>query len=293
MSDSGQMKEAPQAPDLRIEKGKFYRTRDGRRVGPMRRLPKFGFYVWVDAAEKVVVGGDGRESAIIPTCNDLVAEWTDEPAPEAISPAPEPGEIAPAPWRACPQEGVPGHCFVAQVFDATGRNVVQIDPTDDPSVATSIAAKIAEAVNSAYAPGHTDLMVDPETLDEFLVKNPPPAPSLKNPDAFDGQSWEVAVRCGYEPLAEILIEALDQSQAGKGKERHARGETPFVDQPILSIARMTGVGGPAFQAIKKVQEACGMMELGEHDRAVRELLGAIVYTAATVIAVREDEARHP
>lgn len=117
---------------------------------------------------------------------DIVAYRLVQPdlpaTPTPTEPAREPRErdvdeikIAPAPWRASPQEGAFGHSTVAQVFDANGRIVVQVDPTDDPSVATAIAAKIAEAVNRTFAPGHTDIMVDPETLDDFLKDNPPPS----------------------------------------------------------------------------------------------------------------------
>lgn len=41
--------------------------------------------------------------------------------------------------------------------------------------ASDRANVIAEALNAAFAPGHTDLMVSPEELDDWLEKNPPPA----------------------------------------------------------------------------------------------------------------------
>lgn len=69
------------ATALRIEAGKFYKTRDGRKVGPMF-LQKDSF-VWFDTDPKsghgwydcgsVYKGGDKSDS-------DLIAEWTDEPA---------------------------------------------------------------------------------------------------------------------------------------------------------------------------------------------------------------------
>lgn len=86
---------------------------------------------------------------------------------------------------------------------------------------------------------------------------------------------------GYEDLARILCGAYDQAAHGKGRERHAN-DKPFGEQPILRLAEMTGVGGPAFQAMKKSQEAVSMVERGEHDKAIHELLGAIVYTAAAI-----------
>lgn len=91
---------------------------------------------------------------------------------------------------------------------------------------------------------------------------------------------------GYEPLAGILGEALNQAQAGKGKERHANGKA-FLDQPIMEIGRMVGIGYQTGQAMKKSQEAVGMHNRGEPDRAVAEMLGAINYLAAAILAIRE------
>lgn len=91
---------------------------------------------------------------------------------------------------------------------------------------------------------------------------------------------------GYEPLAGVLREALDQAQAGKGKERHANGKA-FLDQPIMEIGRMVGIGYQTGQAMKKSQEAVGMHSRGEPDRAVAEMLGAINYLAAAILAIRE------
>lgn len=91
---------------------------------------------------------------------------------------------------------------------------------------------------------------------------------------------------GYEALAEVLEEALKQSSHGKGKERHSQAK-PFLQQPICELPRMVGVAGTAYQVMKKTQEAMRLPP----DRAVTELLGAIVYTAATIIVIRENAAR--
>lgn len=95
-----------------------------------------------------------------------------------------------------------------------------------------------------------------------------------------------SVEQGYEPLAEVLQLALDQAQSGKGKERHANGR-PFDRQPIMEIGRMVGLGYPTGQAKKKIQEAVGMSNRDEADRAVNELLGAIIYSAAAILLIRE------
>lgn len=83
----------------------------------------------------------------------------------------------------------------------------------------------------------------------------------------------------YEHLADALRAAYAQSAAGKGKDRHANGR-PFIRQPIMEIGRMVGPGYQTGQAMKKAQEAMGMVARGETERARAELLGAIVYLAA-------------
>lgn len=92
---------------------------------------------------------------------------------------------------------------------------------------------------------------------------------------------------GYEQLAAVLNEALEQASDGKGKERHARGDTPFDRQPICEIGRMVGTGYNVGQAMKKSQEARGMIGRGQPDEAAFEMLGAINYLAAAIILVRE------
>lgn len=93
---------------------------------------------------------------------------------------------------------------------------------------------------------------------------------------------------GYGPLARVLEDAYEQSAAGKGKERHANGR-PFLKQPIMEIGRMLSstCDGQLYQAIKKAQEASGMIAREDFEAAERELLGGIVYLAAAVLLVRE------
>lgn len=89
---------------------------------------------------------------------------------------------------------------------------------------------------------------------------------------------------GYDTLARILGAAFVQSAFGKGKERHANDKA-FDDQPINTIPDLLGplgVGGPAYQVLKKTQEAIGMHQRGENRAAIAEMLGAIVYAAATI-----------
>lgn len=92
----------------------------------------------------------------------------------------------------------------------------------------------------------------------------------------------------YTALADALQAAYAQSASGKGKERHANGR-PFDRQPIMEIGRMVGPGYQIGQAMKKGQEAMGMLSRSEHTRARAELLGAIVYMAAAWVLVGELE----
>jgi hypothetical protein len=105
----------------------------------------------------------------------------------------------------------------------------------------------------------------------------------------------------YRALRLVLDMAFEQAAFGKGKERHAAGGLAFEDQPILQISRMVGYGFASGQAMKKLQEAATILQpkastlqpeastlqYGVHDRAQREILGAIVYAAAAWLWVEE------
>ena len=92
----------------------------------------------------------------------------------------------------------------------------------------------------------------------------------------------VSVEDGYESLFKILVDALNQAQSGKGKERHATGES-FDHQPIMVIADMVGEGYQLGQAIKKLQESQRLDKVA----AIRERLGAINYIAASIIRLEK------
>lgn len=93
---------------------------------------------------------------------------------------------------------------------------------------------------------------------------------------------------GYEPLAQELMAAYIQASTGKGKERHAN-DKPFDRQPILEVARIVGPGFQTGQAMKKLGEATQMFQRGEIDRAIHEIHGAMVYCAAAVVRMKEDQ----
>lgn len=91
------------------------------------------------------------------------------------------------------------------------------------------------------------------------------------------------VEPGYELLAAILDEALEQAQAGKGKERHSAGE-PFHEQPITQISFLLGSSDFNLgQAVKKLRESKRLPPA----RRRAERLGAINYIVASII-VDED-----
>lgn len=83
---------------------------------------------------------------------------------------------------------------------------------------------------------------------------------------------------GYHGLSNVLADALDQAQLGKGHERHAQ-DKPFGEQPMQKLIELHGRGFAYGQAGKKAQES----ERLSYEAARRELLGAIVYIAGAVI----------
>lgn len=80
----------PQPPakePLRIEAGKFYLTRDGRKVGPMRRWSDEAIHRWEadDDDLSYIWADDGTEiDSDIDDSADLVAEWTEPQSTKEI-----------------------------------------------------------------------------------------------------------------------------------------------------------------------------------------------------------------
>ena len=83
----------------------------------------------------------------------------------------------------------------------------------------------------------------------------------------------------YGRLEEVLAKAAEQASAGKGAERHADGQR-FEDQPIMWIEREFK-SFQLGQAVKKIHESQRLAP----EAAARELLGAINYLAAKVVAL--------
>ena len=98
----------------------------------------------------------------------------------------------------------------------------------------------------------------------------------------------VKVDDNYLPLLEVLIKALDQAQFGKGKQRHGKGEIPFIEQRIMNISKSLKDPksyGLLFQACKKLEEGQGL----DRDARIFERLGAIIYIAASIIRAESGE----
>jgi hypothetical protein len=112
-----------------------------------------------------------------------------------------------------------------------------------------------------------------------------PPQIFKQDDTYAGLLLRMDVP-GYEALARQLHAAYLQSASGKGRERHAN-DLPFHEQPIMQIARMSGIGGHVYQVGKKAQEAGSMVSRGEFDRAIEEFKGVIVYAAAAMLLASE------
>ena len=91
------------------------------------------------------------------------------------------------------------------------------------------------------------------------------------------------VEKGYESLAEVLVEALEQAQHLKGFACHANN-LPFLEQEIIKEGRTLGLMGHVFQIRKKVREAANCPDPA---RAIEDILGAMVYSAAMILLIRE------
>lgn len=97
---------------------------------------------------------------------------------------------------------------------------------------------------------------------------------------------EFKVEPGYEELAQFMQEALNQAQAGKGKERHAN-KRPFINQTLMNNTRAVGTGYPCGQAMKKAEELHGMVQRGKYHQAIEEAYGAAIYLLATALYISE------
>jgi len=92
----------------------------------------------------------------------------------------------------------------------------------------------------------------------------------------------------YAPLKRVLMTAYNHAAVGKGRERHSHGGD-FLNQDIMAIARVHGIGFQTGQAEKKDRESHGMINKSEYRSAKPKLLGAINYLAAAYLLIEEKE----
>lgn len=144
------------------------------------------------------------------------------------------------------------------------------------------ACRITEQANEAKERAEL-LAKEVSELNRLLAVTPMEVP--RSAEEVIVAKWSaLPVPSGYETLTSVLEEAINQAANGEGLERHADGR-PFHDQPIMREALAVGLGFPAGQARKKILEAVRCCD-NHPERAVADLLGAINYTVALVIAIR-------
>lgn len=238
---------------MQIEEGKYYRAKSGKKVGPMtstsgdRSIDRWRGYI--DGSGLSYWHDNGSQWSSRESPNDLVAEWVDEPSLK----------IEEGSWYITAGEGIVGPMIGlgGGIFCEHGR----------------IAKQWRE--DGTYWNGMGD-----NGENRIVRKWTGPTPSTSVALVSEPAGPD------YEPLEAILCAALAQAASGKGKERHANGKD-FIRQPIMEIGRMVGPGYQTGQAMKKAQEAMGMVARDQHDRAEAELLGAINYLAAAILLIRE------
>jgi hypothetical protein len=113
------------------------------------------------------------------------------------------------------------------------------------------------------------------------------ASELAMPGPVDACEARLEAEPGYERLAEVLDEALEQAQSGKGHERHAGVGEAFHDQQIVQLGAW--MGSTHFEVGQACKKAIESTRLGG-ERGRRELLGAINYLAAAVLLIDDEKA---
>lgn len=99
---------------------------------------------------------------------------------------------------------------------------------------------------------------------------------------------EAFTRATAHPLELVFNDAVAQAASGKGNERHGNG-ADFLEQPWVSLTEGFGIGGPMFQASKKLRESMKFYHAKEYDRFEREVLGALNYAAMAVLHARKEK----
>lgn len=120
--------------EMKIEAGKYYKTRDGRKVGPMREIDReLTDYPWTDQIEEMPMQryNDWGEEVGEPSSHDLISEWQDE---------------APSPIRTVTRRQiVPGVYGSLHVYNDGTYGVIDSNP-DNIREAAHILNQIAEVL---------------------------------------------------------------------------------------------------------------------------------------------------
>lgn len=127
--------------ELRIVEGRFYKTRDGQKVGPLRRGENDNDAYWVSPRGQLGGGygcawyEDGVFWRVNESPNDLVAEWVDSPVRTVTR-----------------KEIVPGVYGIVEVGDADRNEVaVSLDAgwhkADELRAAATVLNELADALS--------------------------------------------------------------------------------------------------------------------------------------------------
>jgi hypothetical protein len=135
---------------MNIEAGKYYRTRDGQKVGPMCHPEPDSQFCWnVLGARRgrwSDTGVDGEAAGHVKKATgDLIAEWTDAPDLTAIT---TPKAL---PWARVSVEGfdadgsdrlfdIGGTDGLVVVWDSNGAALLSVDPANARALASALTA---------------------------------------------------------------------------------------------------------------------------------------------------------
>lgn len=90
----------------------------------------------------------------------------------------------------------------------------------------------------------------------------------------------------YQKLVEVLEQAYLRASEGKGHKHHSHGEA-FEEQWIVRGTKVFTIGGPLFQAGKKLEQVMKMDEENYPVEAIiDELLDVINYSAGAIIHLK-------
>lgn len=262
---------------LTLVTGEFYSNRRGSKVGPViaTKNSEYPFRI-AGLNGGTFYTSDGRVYPDKPSIMDLVAPWVDPMATPAPVPSArlrdQPINLAEVPKTAL---ALAESCAARVAKTSTPTTRAKRDPVEVKISRAKAYEKVKEDLAKMDAEKSSKQTIAVVKKDNVESQNP----MKTSIEATSDHS-------GYEKLVAVLNDALHQASQGKGKDRHAN-DKPFDKQPIAEIGRMVGTGYNLGQAMKKAQEAQGMINRGEIDKASAELLGVIVYAASAVMLLHE------